>query len=58
MRFCDYGYVLPDGRTRFEDRGEGFSIFEKVGEMRISEELSEELHAKSLEERRRFFGIQ
>ena len=57
MELCDFGFVYPDGTHRFDDRREGFSFFEKIGEMAISEEQVDELRMKILDERKRFFGI-
>jgi hypothetical protein len=57
MEQCNFGFVCPDGAPRFDDRREGFSFFEKIGEMDISEEQMDELRMKTVDERKRFFGI-
>lgn len=57
MELCNFGFVYPDGTPRFDDRREGFSFFEKIGEMDISEEQADELRMKTMDERKRFFGI-
>jgi hypothetical protein len=57
MELCDFGFVYPDGTPRFDDRREGFSIFEQIGEIDISEEQVDELRMKTVDERKKFFGI-
>jgi len=57
MGLCDFGFVYPDGRPRFDDRREGFSFFEIIGEMNFSDEQLHELENKTIDERKHFFGI-
>jgi hypothetical protein len=57
MGLCDFGYVLPDGRPRFEDRRSGFRFFEEVGEMDIPAHQLEELGSMGVKERKKYFGI-
>lgn len=57
MGLCDFGFVYEDGKPRFNNRGEGFRYFEKIGEMNIADEELDELEHKTLNERKRFFGI-
>jgi len=54
---CDYGAVTKSGKTRFNDLNEWFDFYEQTGRMNISAEKIERLRKKSVEERRRFFGI-
>ena len=57
MDMCDFGFVYPDGSPRFSDRKEGFNFFEQVGELEFSDELEDELRGKTVDERKKFFGI-
>jgi hypothetical protein len=57
MGLCDFGYVLPDGKPRFEDRRSGFRFFEEIGEMDMPAHQLEEFGRMSLKERKKYFGI-
>jgi len=54
---CDYGSVTKSGKTRFNDLHTWFQFYERIGKMNISAEKMKLLRKKSVEERRRFFGI-
>jgi hypothetical protein len=57
MELCDFGFVTKGGYARFSDRKEGFSFFEKIGEMELGKEQIEELMKRDTAERKSFFGI-
>ena len=57
MGLCDFGFVYPDGRRRFDDRRKGFSFFEEAGKLEIPRPQLEELKKKSLQERKRYFNV-
>jgi hypothetical protein len=57
MTLCSFGFLYEDGRPRFDDRREGFRFFEEMGEMDLTHGQLRELEKKSIDERKRFFGI-
>jgi hypothetical protein len=57
MALCSFGLVNKDGSPRFDNRREGFRFFEEIGEMDLTNDQLQDLKHKSLDERKRFFGI-
>ncbi len=56
-RLCGFGAVDEEGTPRIQDNGERFTFFREAGRVELSDELLAELENRTLEERRRYFGI-
>ena len=54
---CDFGYVTPEGKPRFDNLKEGFRFFAGIGKMELPKEEVEELRKRDPAERRKFFGM-
>ncbi len=54
---CNYGFLLENGKPRFEDLHEGFDFYAEIGGKELSDEELKEMSKKTIEENRKFFGI-
>jgi hypothetical protein len=54
---CDFGYLDGEGKPRFANLKEGFAFYAEAGKKALSEEEIAELKKRSVEERRKRFGI-
>jgi hypothetical protein len=54
---CGFGAVDEEGRPRIQDNRERFNFFREAGRIELNAEQLAELERRSLEERRRHFGI-
>ncbi len=57
-KLCNYGFVKEDGKPRIADLHEGFDFYSEIGRMQISEEEIDELSKRSIEENKKYFGIE